>query len=62
MNILIIGGAGFIGSHLCESYSNNHNVTSLDNYISGKKDNHINGSNILIWMQKTSYRLNLNMT
>ena len=43
MNILIIGGAGFIGSHLCESYSNNHNVTSLDNYISGKKDNHITG-------------------
>ena len=43
MNILIIGGAGFIGSHLCESYSNNHNVTSLDNYISGKNDNHVNG-------------------
>ncbi len=43
MNILIIGGAGFIGSHLCESYSKSHNVTSLDNYISGKKDNHITG-------------------
>ena len=43
MNILIIGGAGFIGSHLCESYSNNHNVTSLDNYISGKKENHVAG-------------------
>ena len=43
MKILIIGGAGFIGSHLCELYANNHNVTSLDNYISGKKDNHIPG-------------------
>tara|TARA_B100001059_G_scaffold230140_1_gene263932 strand:+ start:747 stop:1598 length:852 start_codon:yes stop_codon:yes gene_type:complete len=43
MKILIIGGAGFIGSHLCEEYSKNHNVTSLDNYISGKKQNHIPG-------------------
>ena len=41
MKILIIGGAGFIGSHLCESYANDHIVTSLDNYISGKKDNHV---------------------
>ena len=43
MKILIIGGAGFIGSHLCESYAPSHNVTSLDNYISGKKDNHVKG-------------------
>lgn len=43
MKILVIGGAGFIGSHLCELYANNHEVTSLDNYISGKKDNHIAG-------------------
>ena len=41
MKILIIGGAGFIGSHLCEAYSANHDVTSIDNYISGKLDNHI---------------------
>ena len=41
MKILIIGGAGLIGSHLCESYANDHIVTSLDNYISGKKDNHV---------------------
>ena len=41
MKILIIGGAGFIGSHLCEAYANDHIVTSLDNYISGKKDNHV---------------------
>ncbi len=43
MKILIVGGAGFIGSHLCESYVSNHSVTSLDNYISGKKENHIDG-------------------
>ena len=42
MKILIIGGAGFIGSHLCEAYANSNEVTSVDNYISGKKDNHIN--------------------
>ena len=43
MKILIIGGAGFIGSHLCEAYVKNNDVTSLDNYISGKKENHIPG-------------------
>ena len=43
MKILIIGGAGFIGSHLCESYVNEHSFTSIDNYISGKKENHIAG-------------------
>ena len=43
MKILVIGGAGFIGSHLCELYANHHEVTSLDNYISGKKDNHVAG-------------------
>lgn len=43
MKILVIGGAGFIGSHLCESYAIRHEVTSIDNYISGSKDNHIDG-------------------
>ena len=43
MKILIIGGAGFIGSHLCEAYIKDNNVTSLDNYISGKEENHIPG-------------------
>jgi nucleoside-diphosphate-sugar epimerase len=28
MKILIIGGAGFIGSHLCEAYIQKHDVTS----------------------------------
>ena len=41
MKVLIIGGAGFIGSHLCEAYADKHDVTSIDNYISGKKSNHI---------------------
>ena len=41
MNVLVIGGAGFIGSHLCEEYIKANNVVSIDNYISGTKDNHI---------------------
>jgi UDP-glucose 4-epimerase len=42
--VLVTGGAGFIGSHLCEKlHSLNYDVYSLDNYFTGKKSNHING-------------------
>jgi len=38
--ILITGGAGFIGSHLCEYLLNQGNeVICLDNYFSGRKEN-----------------------
>lgn len=38
--ILISGGAGFIGSHLCERLLNEGNdVICLDNYFTGTKDN-----------------------
>ena len=41
--ILVTGGAGFIGSHLCERLVANHNydVYSLDNYSTGVESNHI---------------------
>jgi UDP-glucuronate decarboxylase len=40
MRILITGGAGFIGSHLCESLlRNRHEVICLDNYFTGSKKN-----------------------
>ncbi|QOP46115.1 NAD-dependent epimerase/dehydratase family protein [Sulfurimonas paralvinellae] len=41
--ILITGGAGFVGSHLCErlAQDNNNEVYSLDNYFTGSKDNHV---------------------
>lgn len=40
MNILVTGGAGFIGSHLCDSLiMNNHKVTAVDNLLLGKIEN-----------------------
>src|SRR3989344_5107531 len=42
--ILVTGGAGFIGSHLCERLAKDgHRVISLDNYFTGSKDNHMPG-------------------
>ena len=40
MNVLITGGAGFIGSHLCESFLNQgHDVICMDNYSTGAEQN-----------------------
>ncbi|MGI8544595.1 MAG: UDP-glucuronic acid decarboxylase family protein [Aridibacter sp.] len=40
MRILVTGGAGFIGSHLCERLlDDNHDVICLDNYFTGRKEN-----------------------
>jgi UDP-glucose 4-epimerase len=42
--ILVTGGAGFIGSHLCERLvADGHKVISLDNYFTGSRDNHVPG-------------------
>ena len=45
LKILVTGGGGFIGSHLCEALYNsgNYEVFSLDNYFTGSEDNHIKG-------------------
>lgn len=38
--IMITGGAGFLGSHLCERLlKDGHDVLSVDNYFTGRKDN-----------------------
>ena len=42
MKILVTGGAGFIGGHLCEKLADDGNeVISLDNYSTGSEKNHI---------------------
>jgi UDP-glucose 4-epimerase len=42
--ILVTGGAGFVGSHLCKRLAGEgHRVISLDNYFTGSRDNHVEG-------------------
>ncbi|MEL6804519.1 MAG: NAD-dependent epimerase/dehydratase family protein, partial [Bacteroidota bacterium] len=42
--VLVTGGAGFVGSHLCERLvTEGHTVISLDNYFTGTTDNHVPG-------------------
>lgn len=42
--ILVTGGAGFVGSHLCEKLAQNQDseVYCLDNYFTGSELNHVN--------------------
>jgi UDP-glucuronate decarboxylase len=38
--ILVTGGAGFLGSHLCERLlASGHDVLAVDNYFTGRRDN-----------------------
>ncbi|MCA9938873.1 MAG: SDR family oxidoreductase [Anaerolineales bacterium] len=40
MRVLITGGAGFLGSHLCERFlAEGHTVVAMDNLITGSTDN-----------------------
>ncbi len=40
MRTLVTGGAGFLGSHLCDRLlSDGHDVICLDNFFTGRKDN-----------------------
>ena len=39
-NILVTGGAGFLGFHLCKKLlNNNYNVICVDNFYSSDRDN-----------------------
>lgn len=41
---LVTGGAGFVGSHLCEAlFKRGYRVISLDNYFAGSVANHVEG-------------------
>ncbi len=42
--MVVTGGAGFVGSHLSEQLvADGHRVISLDNYFTGRKENHVPG-------------------
>ena len=57
-NILVTGGAGFIGSHLCEELFNLGNtVCSLDNYFTGSENNHIKGVKYIKGNTKDIFKL-----
>jgi len=38
-NILVVGGAGFVGSHLCDELVKDNKVICLDNFLTGSHDN-----------------------
>lgn len=38
-NILVTGGAGFLGSHLCDVLVQHHKVICLDNFSTGREEN-----------------------
>ena len=61
MKILVTGGAGFIGSHLCTALVNGgHHVLAVDNYFTGSKENisHLlNNSNFEIIRQDICFPL-----
>ena len=57
--ILVTGGAGFIGSNLCKSLSENNIVISLDNYFTGNTSNHHN--NVLYITGSTEHINNLRL-
>ncbi len=42
--VVVTGGAGFVGSHLCERLvAEGYRVISLDNYFTGTPNNHVEG-------------------
>ena len=50
MDILVTGGAGFIGTNLIyQLLSDGHRVTSIDNYSTGKYENEINHENVMYY-------------
>tara|TARA_Y100000004_G_scaffold157976_1_gene184009 strand:+ start:1094 stop:1972 length:879 start_codon:yes stop_codon:yes gene_type:complete len=47
MNVLVTGGAGFIGTNLIQRLlDDGHKVVSLDNYSTGKEENEIKDKNV----------------
>lgn len=38
-NVMVVGGAGFIGSHLCDALVKDHRVICVDNFLTGAEAN-----------------------
>ena len=57
MNILITGGAGFIGTSLIKGLLNHSNISiiSLDNYSSGTKENHIHNNDRIEYIEGNTW-------
>jgi len=56
--ILVTGGAGFIGSHLCEKlFKLGNEVVSLDNYFTGNEINHVDGVRYIKGNTKDIFKL-----
>jgi UDP-glucose 4-epimerase len=57
MNILVTGGAGYIGSNLIKHLKENTDatITSLDNYFTGQEANHIKG---VEYIQDCTWKIN----
>lgn len=55
--ILIIGGAGFIGSNLAEHLIKNNNVVSIDNYSTGRQENHVKGVEYRVGNSKDIFKI-----
>ncbi|NJP04236.1 MAG: SDR family oxidoreductase [Chloroflexaceae bacterium] len=54
MRVLITGGAGFLGSHLCDRFlAEGHTVIAMDNLITGNTDNiaHLAGHEQFLFIQ-----------
>ena len=48
MKVLVTGGAGFVGTNLIKRLVHEgHHVTSIDNYSTGKKSNHVEHSSVI---------------
>jgi len=59
MQVIVTGGAGFIGTNLCKKLLElGHEVTSIDNYITGKEENHIEGVKYLKYDIRYTYDYN----
>lgn len=59
MQIIITGGAGFIGTNLCKKLIElGHEVVSIDNYTTGKEENHIKGVKYLKYDIRHTYDYN----